>query len=456
MNHAFKRSSVFVKNRKATLLSGFIFVLFVSVIMFGASVKGLLAENSNVQQNVSQDNAKNQELINQKLQQIKNLQAEINKYQSNLDQKRKEGRTLKNEIAIYDGNIVKNQLEIEETKANIERAEMEMQQSKQKIEEDGRIVEESRQSLKISLQELYSYQQDSILEILMANTNISDYFNKINSSKSVQNSIFENVARLKQEKIDLSAKNEKLQGDQEEYQNLINMKSEQNSSLEDLKSQKNDILRITNGEEGEFQALVSENQSILPSLRAQLRDLQSLGTSIKFDDAISAAKYVGNVTGVRPALLLGILRVESGLGTNVGGGTYKTDMNPNQQAAFEQITAGLGYDPNAMPVSKRAKSYSSWGGAMGPAQMMPTTWLIYENEVSQIVKRNPPDPWNITDALAAVAVKLSKVDGVLSGDYEAEYKAAGIYLAGNNWEKYTFYPDKVMYYADLYEKELGE
>ena len=92
---------------------------------------------------------------------------------------------------------------------------------------------------------------------------------------------------------------------------------------------------------------------------------------------------------------------------------------------------------------------------MGPAQMMPTTWLSYKDRVTALTKNTPPDPWDLTDSIAAMAIKLSQVDGVTSADYNAEYKAAGMYLAGSNWQRFLFYPDKVMYYTSMYEKELN-
>jgi hypothetical protein len=130
-------------------------------------------------------------------------------------------------------------------------------------------------------------------------------------------------------------------------------------------------------------------------------------------------------------------------------------MRPRQRPVFEAITRELGYDPNEMPVSKKPRSYKGWGGAMGPAQMMPTTWRVYQNEVAEITGHYPPDPWDLTDAIAAMAVKVSKVQGVTDGDYDAEYKAAGLYFAGRNWRKFLFYPDRVMLYTDLYAKELN-
>lgn len=452
MNFAYKKNIVFYQNRKAWLLCGFVVVLCAIAVNFTLAEGEVLSGSTN---NVASQSVSNQDMINQKIEEIKKIQAEINQYQSEIKNKQAENKSLKNAISIYDSNIAKNQLEIKQTKLDIERTEMEIAQASMQIEDNQQKIEEYRKSLKNFLQALYDYQQDSMFEVLISQDNISDFFNEVDAIESVQEDIFKTVVALRQEKNDLTVKSEQLEQGQEAYKNLIEIKTEQNASIESLKGQKNEILEITKGEEGKYQELLSQNQSVLPSLRAELRDLQSLGSSIKFDDAISAAKYVGGVTGVRPAFLLGVLRVESGLGTNVGGGTYLVDMNPSQRPTFEAIAAELGYDPNSMPVSKKPKTYSGWGGAMGPAQMMPTTWRIYQAQASQITGHYPADPWDLTDSIAGMAVKLSAIEGVTAANYDAEYKAAGMYFAGTNWQRFLFYPDKVMYYTDLYEKELG-
>lgn len=446
MNFTYKiYNSFFLRNRKAILLCGFVISIFISFFNL-ASSEGVAVSSSTA----------NQDLINQKIEEIRKIQSEINSYQAEIKNKQAEKKSLKNTIAIYDSSISKNQLEVKQTKLDIEKTEMEIAQTEVQILEDQSKIEEQKETLKYLLQALYEYQQDSMFEVLISQDNLSDFFNEVDAVESAQDGIYKAVLSLKQEKQDLDAKNIQLEANQEAYKNLIEIRLEQNISLENLKVQKNEILEITKGQESEYQAMLSQNQSLLPSLRAELRDLQSLGSSIKFDDAISAAEYVGGITGVRPALILGVLRVESGLGTNVGGGTYLVDMHPNQRATFEAITSELGYDPNSMPVSKKPASYSGWGGAMGPAQMMPTTWRIYQSQASQITGHYPSDPWDLTDSIAAMAVKLSAIEGVTSANYEAEYKAAGMYFAGSNWQRFTFYPDKVMYYADLYEKELGQ
>ena len=110
-----------------------------------------------------------------------------------------------------------------------------------------------------------------------------------------------------------------------------------------------------------------------------------------------------------------------------------------QRSAFVELTASLGFDPDLMPISKKAW-YGYCGGAMGPAQFMPTTWKLYENRISQITGHNPPNPWDPFDAFAAAALLL-KDNGAVSGNYTAERNAALKYLAGSNWKKsaYSFY-----------------
>ncbi len=442
-----------IDSRKAVLLCGFvIFTLLFFSLMFLETVKSS-DDNSENKEEVSTEEAQN--LISQKREEIKQVQNKIDGYRTEIKSKQKEARTLSREMSIYESRINKNELEIKETRLAIEAADLEMG------ENENRIIELEKKRVKLRdvlidlFKTLYIYDQNSMFEILVIRNNMSDFLNEVSAAESINDKIFQTMVDFKKIEEDLKLREIELEEQQEEQSQLIGMRYQQNESLDELKVQKKQIFEETKGEEKKFQQILDENKQILPALKAQLMDLQSLGKKIKFDDAISAAQYVGSMTGVRPAYLLAILRKESSLGTNVGGGTYQIDMPPRQRATFEAITAELGYDPNEMPVSKKPRSYRGWGGAMGPAQMIPTTWRVYQNEVSEITGNYPPDPWDLTDALAAMAVKVSKVPGVTEGDYNAEYKAAGLYFAGRNWRKFLFYPDRVMLYAELFEQEMN-
>jgi len=444
-------NNVFLNNRKTILLSGlFLLVLFLVFTILPLGKIALSSENDEQEINVEENNKK----IDQIKEEIRQVQSEVDKYDLEIKAQQKKARTLKSEVSIYKNRIYKNELEVKETKLATEEAELEIEETENKISETEIKIEKDRALLKDFVQLLYSYEQDSMLEVLITKENFSDFFNEVKATESVKDEIFETIIDLKNEKENAEAQKEELEEQNEERHQLIQMRISQSSSLDDLKNQKNELLEITKGEEKQFQQLLEENKNILPTLKAQLKDLQSLGKKIKFDDAFSVSKHISSLTGVRPEFLLGILRVESSLGTNIGGGTYLVDMRPSNHATFEAITAELGYDPNAMPVSRKPRSYPGWGGAMGPAQMMPKTWMAYKARVSEVTGNYPSDPWDLTDAIASMAIKLAGVPGVTQGDYNAEYKAAGMYFAGSNWRRFLFYPDKVMLYTNLYAEEL--
>jgi len=125
----------------------------------------------------------------------------------------------------------------------------------------------------------------------------------------------------------------------------------------------------------------------------------------------------------------------------------------SQRTAFSKITSELGLNPDLMPVSKKAW-YGYCGGAMGPAQFMPTTWLLYKNAVARLSGHNPPNPWEPLDAFIASALLLRDNGGDVA---TGERRAALRDLAGVNWNKraYAFYGDDVMALASKYQDQMN-
>jgi membrane-bound lytic murein transglycosylase B len=99
-----------------------------------------------------------------------------------------------------------------------------------------------------------------------------------------------------------------------------------------------------------------------------------------------------------------------------------------EKSAFFTIVNKLGLDPDSVKVS--AEPTYGCGGAMGPAQFIPSTWLAYEDEVRRITGHPVPNPWNFEDAFTASAVKLAR-GGATSKDRYGEDRAARAYIGGS-------------------------
>jgi hypothetical protein len=70
-----------------------------------------------------------------------------------------------------------------------------------------------------------------------------------------------------------------------------------------------------------------------------------------------------------------------------------------------------------------------FGGAMGPAQFIPSTWNTVKAEVAKYTGHTVPNPWNFEDALTASAVYLSQLGAKANG--AGEYNAASRYYGGS-------------------------
>lgn len=189
--------------------------------------------------------------------------------------------------------------------------------------------------------------------------------------------------------------------------------------------------------------------------------------SITFGGALDIANYVSELVKIRPAFLLAITQEELALEksdlcyvTNfkTGEGIRSTDgkilkdtMHPKRDVpAFLKITEELGKDPLKTLVTC-PMSFGT-GGAMGPADFIPSTWLLYKKRIENIT-RKPADPWNIRDAFLAAGLFLADA-GAKSKTYAAEWKAAMIYFSGSANSPHTFYAAGAMKIAEEIQKDI--
>ena len=91
---------------------------------------------------------------------------------------------------------------------------------------------------------------------------------------------------------------------------------------------------------------------------------------------------------------------------------------------------------------------------MGPAQFIPSTWMGYKDKVAALTGKSPANPWDIRDAFAAAAIKLTA--GGADGTYQGEWNAAMRYFSGSTNVKYRFYGDNVMATAAKYQNDIND
>lgn len=385
--------------------------------------------------------------------QLDEINAQIQKNQGNLSELQKERTSLERDVAILDAKIKDAQLAIKARDLNILQLKGGIREKELGISVLDSKVAEGQQSIAQMLRETRVIDDESLVQITLAG-NLQDLMQEIDDFQTIQRALSASFDQMRSTRSDLTDRKKALEEQQSEEQDLLQIQVLQQKSLKDNENQKKNLVANAKGQESVYQKLIATQKQTAAQIEAALFDLRDT-KSVTFGDMYSYAKEAAAITHVRPAVILGILSEESNLGQNVGSGNWKIDMHPTRDVPiFAKICAELGLNPDTQPVSK--KPWYGWGGAMGPAQFIPSTWVQYTDRISSMTGQNPPNPWTPRTAVFATAI-LMMDNGADAQTPQAERLAALRYLAG--WKNatkpaYAFYGDDVMELAAKFQAQI--
>lgn len=385
-------------------------------------------------------------------------ESQIDAFRKQIDDKRTEAASFERDIAILTAEIKKAQLAIKARTIAIEQLSDTIDEKSDLVETLLVRIDREKKSLAELLRRVEELGRTSFLEAFFALESISGFFEELDHFDTVQAAVHTSFTEIRKTKEMTEEEIDTLETRKSEEVELRALQQLEKRRIEEKEGEKKKILAVTKGVEAEYQKLLKSREKDAATIRSQLFLLRG-SADIPFEKAVEYANVAYRATNVRPAFLLGVISEESNLGANVGTGNWNTDMADrrckSQREAFQAITSELGLNPDLMPVSKKAW-YGYCGGAMGPAQFMPTTWQLYKKAISRVSGHNPPSPWDPLDAFVASALLL-RDNGADTGTYAAERRAALRYLAGANWQKksYAFYGDDVMALASKYQDQMN-
>lgn len=310
------------------------------------------------------------------------------------------------------------------------------------------------------LQELYLSNTTPLVEVVLAKDDVASFFQNEDGLLSLQERMTGIIEEITVTKGKITEEKSSLEEAKKDHEELLTI---QNKQKQTLASQKNEV-----------QEDLEDQATTVNRLKKELNELQGdlskiLGKSYNAKDIEEAVDFASKKTGVPKGFLFGVLKMETNLGANVGGCTYaevEDGAEKNYKAkklgkvawatflrrrdTFKTITKELDIDYRKQKVSCNPRGYTGTGGAMGVAQFMPDTWVAYKSAVSAATGHRPPSPWNLTDGVMAMALKLDRVPGVDKGERSAWKRAATAYLGTS----YAPYINGILYWADNYKKLL--
>jgi membrane-bound lytic murein transglycosylase B len=381
-----------------------------------------------------------------------------------LSSKQKETASISRDVAILDFKINTAKLNIKAKQIEIERLTTTISKKAEAIVVYSDRLDKECQSLSELLKKTREIDDQSVVEFVLAEQNLSKFFIDLDYFHAIQNSIQKSLAAIRNVRTETEKEKQELVIQRDAVSDAKAAIEAEKKEIEVDEKEKQRLLSISKSQEKQYKMVLAEKEARKQAIVSALFSLRGGNKAINFGQALAYARAAEKWTGVRAAFLMAILTQESNLGQNVGtcnrpgdppSKSWQKVMKPGRDdGPFLKITAELGLDPNTIPVSCPLGG-EGYGGAMGPAQFIPSTWMLYRNRIAQVTGHNPPNPWEPSDAFVASSLLLSDL-GASEGGATAERRAALKYYAGGNWQsaKNAFYGNEVMAIAAKYEQQI--
>lgn len=380
-----------------------------------------------------------------------------------LHAQRQVSNSITNEIEILNAEIEQAQLNIRSKNIAIQNLSNEIALKGQTIEELSDKIDREKESLAQLVRNRGEMDSFSLAEIMLGSNSLSGFLGEFENFTSVKLALNDSLAAIRRTQEALASEQKQLDQKREAEADARYAIEQQKQQVEAKEDEKQVLLSVSKGEEQTYEQIIAERKRRAAEIRAQLFNLRDAGP-IKFGDALRFAEAASAKTGVRTAFILGVLKQESNLGENVGqcylrdpdtgsgvgkntGRVFENVMKPSRDVGpFLQVANELGFDPYNQVVS--CPQSIGYGGAMGPSQFIPSTWMSYKGRVANAIGVSVANPWEPEHAFMATALFLSDL-GASGGGYSAEREAAARYFAGGNWQTYGLgYAASVLSHAE--------
>jgi len=370
--------------------------------------------------------------------------AEIDKWNNILTNTKKDSASYTRDVAALTAKINAAQATIKAKNVAIAALGKDINEKQAKIVTLDQKIQDGRDTLVEILRKTSEIDSYSVAEAMLSNQNLSDFFSDVDSYAATENALQVVFNELRTNKALTQSEKDELNKQRDATAAAKALIEQTKKQVEVTQAEKKNLLADSKNKEKTYSQVVADKQAKAAQIRAALFNLRDT-SAISFGTALSYANAASAKTGVRPALILAILTQESNLGANVGsclitnlntgetksansGKVFPNGIHPTRDLPLLQtILHDLGRDPLVTKVS--CPLSIGYGGAMGPAQFIPSTWKLISPQITSLTGEVTPDPWAPNDAIMALAILL-KGGGAAAGTPTAERDAACRYYSG--------------------------
>ncbi|MCX6752814.1 MAG: lytic murein transglycosylase [Candidatus Nomurabacteria bacterium] len=373
---------------------------------------------------------------------LDDLNQQLAKLTKQLSSQQKKTGSFKSDIDSLTQQIDALKLKIKSRVLAINNLKVSINEKAAKIETLQEKIAKEHQSLAQLLRNTNEFDNENIAYLVLSNDSISSFYSDLESYDSIKKGVKNSVDTINGIKTETEAQKIELQKQKDAQTEAKDQLENAQKKVAQTQAEKKQLLDLSKQKEADYQKVINDRQKRIAEIKSRLFSLAGASAAIRFDVALGYAEEAAASTGIDPAFLLAIITQESRLGANVGQcnkvgdpdakkwnrimpgpeeharylSNGKTCKNSNgscssrdDQTPFLEILSNLGLSPEGQPISCPIVSAGPWGGAMGPAQFIPSTWKLIQDRVRNIT--GSANPWSPRDAFTASSIYLTDLGG---------------------------------------------
>jgi murein DD-endopeptidase MepM/ murein hydrolase activator NlpD len=213
--------------------------------------------------------------INQRNTDIANLEKEISQYQKQIESLGSQATSLSATIKSLDLNRKQLEAKISMSEDQIASKTYQIQQLQTQIgRKEGNIADDQR-IIKQTFSSIYENDNRSSIETVLGSKSLAESLNAFYALGSLQNSLYDRINGLTQDKNVLEINKVKVEKAKKELQNLNSQLNDQRKIVLSTAAEKTELLRQTNQSESSYKRLLAQRKAQMIAFQKELFDYES-------------------------------------------------------------------------------------------------------------------------------------------------------------------------------------
>jgi murein DD-endopeptidase MepM/ murein hydrolase activator NlpD len=213
--------------------------------------------------------------INSHTQKIQALEREIAEYQKSLAATSQETKTLKGELARIDTERKKLAADISLTENKIEQTELNLERLGIEIGDKDESISDHQSAVRASLRKLREMDQESLLEVLLAENSFSRFVVAEEQLNRLQANANEQIATLRDLRVELTDRQTETTAEQRRLVTLNTKLADQKKIVDQNRKEKDTLLAETENTEANYRKLLASRQAQKEAFERELFAFES-------------------------------------------------------------------------------------------------------------------------------------------------------------------------------------